>query len=102
MKLTKLGTYIEQCDSRNTNRKYGAGAVVGLSTQKQVIRTKADLSGVNLASYKLMPPKAFAYVPDTSRRGDKMSLAYNSFIYLHCVFCLRELWPNVRLSLYVF
>ena len=78
MKLTKLGTYIEQCDSRNTNRKYGAGAVVGLSTQKQVIRTKADLSGVNLASYKLMPPKAFAYVPDTSRRGDKMSLAYNS------------------------
>ena len=78
MKSTKLGTYIEQCDSRNTNRKYGAGAVVGLSTQKQVIRTKADLSGVNLASYKLMPPKAFAYVPDTSRRGDKMSLAYNS------------------------
>lgn len=25
-----------------------------------------------------MPPKAFAYVPDTSRRGDKVSLAYNT------------------------
>lgn len=77
MGLTKLGLYIEQSDSRNADSLYGADSVVGLSTQKQIINTKADLSGVNLTSYKLMPPKAFAYVPDTSRRGDKASLAYN-------------------------
>lgn len=52
--------------------------MVGLSTQKMMISTKADLTGVSLTSYKLMPPNSFAYVPDTSRRGDKMSLAYNS------------------------
>lgn len=78
MASTKLDLYIEQSDARNTDGQYGEEAVVGLSTQKQMIKTKADLSGVNLTSYKLMPPGAFAYVPDTSRRGDKVSLAFNS------------------------
>lgn len=78
MASTKLGLYIEQLDTRNTDNFYGKDSVVGLSTQKQMIRTKADLSGVNLTSYKLMDPGSFAYVPDTSRRGDKVSLAFNS------------------------
>lgn len=78
MGLTKLGAYIEQSDARNTDLRYGADAVVGLSTQKQMIDTKADLSGVSLASYKLFRPQEFAYVPDTSRRDDKMALAFNA------------------------
>ena len=78
MASTKLGLYIEQLDTRNTDDFYGENSVVGISTQKQMIRTKANLSGVNLTSYKLMGPDSFAYVPDTSRRGDKVSLAYNS------------------------
>lgn len=78
MGLTKLGAYIEQSDARNADLRYGADAVVGLSTQKQMIDTKADLSGVSLASYKLFRPQEFAYVPDTSRRDDKMALAFNA------------------------
>lgn len=78
MASTKLGHYIELIDIRNVGDQYGEEAVVGLSTQKQIIRTKADLDGVKLTSYKVFAPKTFAYVPDTSRRGDKMSLAYNS------------------------
>ena len=78
MALTKLGRYIELLDLRNSDNTYTADAVVGLSTQKITIKTKADLSGVSLTSYKLFPPKSFAYVPDTSRRGDKVSLAYNN------------------------
>ena len=77
MALTKLGRFISQSDARNYEGIYDKNAVVGLSTQKQAIKTKADLTGVNLTSYKLFPPKSFAYVPDTSRRGDKVSLAYN-------------------------
>lgn len=77
MALAKLGKCIEFIDKRNVDKLFGANAVVGLSTQKQIIRTKADLDGVSLNSYKLFPPKTFAYVPDTSRRGDKVSLAYN-------------------------
>lgn len=78
MGLTKLGKYIEVSDLRNSEGLLGDDAVVGLSTQKQMITTKADLTGVNLNNYKLFPPSYFAYVPDTSRRGDKMSLAYNN------------------------
>lgn len=78
MALTKLGLYIKQCDLRNTDDKYGEDDVVGISTQKMMIHTKADLIGVKLTSYKLVPPRHFAYVSDTSRRGDKMSLCYNS------------------------
>ena len=80
MALTKykLGDLIELVDERNSALKYDLDSVVGLSTAKKIIKTKADLDGVNLTSYKLFPPKTFAYVPDTSRRGDKVSLAYNT------------------------
>lgn len=77
MGLTKLGTYIEPFDERNSDGDYGPDSVVGLSTQKEIIKTKANLQGVSLDSYKLFPPDSFAFVPDTSRRGDKMSLAFN-------------------------
>ena len=77
MGLNKLGLYITQFDKRNSENTYGENSVVGLSTQKSIIKTKANLSGVNLTSYKLFPPMSFAYVPDTSRRGDKISLAFN-------------------------
>ena len=87
MGLAKLGNYIVQSDARNFDGIYGEDAVVGLSTQKQMILTKADLDGVNLVSYKLFPPHYFAYVPDTSRRGDKMSLAYK--FYRKCLFWCR-------------
>lgn len=78
MALSKLGIYIELSELRNANGEYHDSDVVGLSTQKEMISTKADLAGVSLTSYKQLPPTHFAYVPDTSRRGDKMSLAFNA------------------------
>lgn len=77
MMLTNLGKYIEIYDERNQDR-LGASHVVGISTSKEFIETKAKLDGVNLKSYKVVPPGHFAYVSDTSRRGEKISLAYNS------------------------
>lgn len=77
MTLTNLGKYIEAYDERNQNR-LGADSVVGISTGKEFIETKAILDGVSLKSYKVVPPKYFAYVADTSRRGEKISLSYNS------------------------
>ena len=35
------------------------------------------MSGVSLTNYKVIQPGQIAYVPDTSRRGDKVSLGYN-------------------------
>lgn len=79
MALTKykLGDLIEPCEAKNRDLKYGIDDVRGISTGKEFIDTKANLDGVGLNSYKIVFPNEFAYVSDTSRRGDKMALALN-------------------------
>lgn len=74
----KLGELIEQCDERNSKNYYLADDVKGISTEKSFIETKANLNGVNLTSYKIVKHGEFAYVADTSRRGNKIALAFNS------------------------
>ena len=69
---------IEYSDQRNMDGLYTEDDVIGVSTDKCMIPTKADLSGVNLLNYKLFMPSCFAFVADTSRRGDKIALAYNN------------------------
>lgn len=71
-----LGEYIEQCDDR-AGSNYTVDDVIGISTDKKFIDTKANMSGVSLNSYKVVKPLEFAYVADTSRRGDKIALALN-------------------------
>lgn len=80
MGLTRrlLKGLIEESDERNSEGKYSEKDVIGVSTAKKLIPTKAVLEGVNLNNYKLLPPGYFAFVADTSRRGDKMALAYNN------------------------
>ena len=73
----KLGTYLALSELRNRNGDLGEDDVRGISTSKAFISTKANLTGVNLLNYKVVMPGMFAYVADTSRRGDKISLAYN-------------------------
>ena len=73
-----LGEYIEELNERNTNGKYTIENVKGISTEKKFIPTKANLDGVSLTAYKVVNRHEFAYVADTSRRGDKIALALNS------------------------
>lgn len=72
----KIGQYLIESDSRN-NIGLDVDAVRGLATSKEMIPTKADMDGVGLSNYKVVLPRQIAYVPDTSRRGDKISLAMN-------------------------
>lgn len=74
----EIGEFIEECNERNAEDKYGEDDVRGLAVSKGIIETKANLNGVSLTSYKIVKPKEIAYVPDTSRRGDKVSLGLNS------------------------
>lgn len=76
----KLGELIELTDERNTTGKYLLDNVKGISTEKRFIDTKANMDGVSLDSYKVVNYREFAYVPDTSRRGDKIALAFNNDI----------------------
>lgn len=75
--LQEIGSYIEECNERNLNGRFTEKEVRGIATSKGLIETKANLDGVSLNSYKLVKPKEIAFVPDTSRRGDKMSLGLN-------------------------
>ena len=80
MALTKyrLGELIAQCDEKNEDLKYTLENVRGISTQKFFIETKANMDGVSLKPYKVVNPDEFVYVADTSRRGDKIALAFNN------------------------
>lgn len=77
-KTYKLGELIEISDERNSDNKYTLDNIKGISTEKKFIETKANMDGVSLSSYKVVNKDEFAYVADTSRRGDKIALAYNN------------------------
>lgn len=71
-----IGPYLLESDKRN-EENLTVDAVRGLATSKAMIPTKANMDGVGLSNYKTVSPRQIAYVSDTSRRGDKMSLGYN-------------------------
>lgn len=76
MPCTRIGQYLIESDDRN-DEGLPVESVRGLSTNKELIPTKADMNGVGLDNYKVVRPRQIAYVPDTSRRGDKVSLGFN-------------------------
>lgn len=80
MALTKykLGELIEPCDVRNYEGIYTLDDIKGISTGKEFIATKANMDGVSLSSYKVVDCGEFAYVADTSRRGDKIAIAFKT------------------------
>ena len=77
MPSQKIGQFLLESDRRN-DLDLPVDSVRGLATSKEMIPTKADMKGVSLGNYKMVMPRQIAYVPDTSRRGDKMSLGFNN------------------------
>ncbi len=76
MHSEEIGKYLILSDRRN-DLNLSVNFVRGLATSKEMIETKADMDGVKLDNYKVVLPTQIAYVSDTSRRADKMSLGYN-------------------------
>ncbi len=72
-----IGKYLILSEERNSCN-LSTEKVRGLAVSKEIIQTKANMDGVSLTSYKVFPPMHIAYVSDTSRRGEKVSLGYNS------------------------
>ena len=73
----EIGSYIQEIDNKNTDLEFDLENVRGISIDKKFIPTKANMDGVSLNSYKIVEPKMIAFIADTSRRGDKISLALN-------------------------
>ncbi|SNT94447.1 restriction endonuclease subunit S [Aristaeella hokkaidonensis] len=75
----RLGGYIRPVDERNYDRALGEDNLYGISVTKEFIISHANLVGVSFDGYKVVSPRQFAYIPDTSRRGDKIAISLNTF-----------------------
>lgn len=71
-----IGPYIEEFNQKNIDN-LKLNSVRGIATSKEFINTKANMEGVSLENYKVVEPGMIAFISDTSRRADKMSLALN-------------------------
>lgn len=69
----KLREFIRQIDVRNTEGK--EENLLGVSVQKQFIPSIANTVGTDFTKYKVVKKGQFTYIPDTSRRGDKIGIA---------------------------
>ena len=69
----QLGQYIRQVDVRNVDGK--EENLLGVSVQKQFIPSIANTVGTDFSKYKVVKKRQFTYIPDTSRRGDKIGIA---------------------------
>lgn len=76
MPCEKIGSYIEEFNKKNDGG-LTLESVRGIATNKEFIDTKANMDGVPLNGYKITEPSMIAFISDTSRRGDKISLALN-------------------------
>lgn len=77
MPCQKIGMYLLESSQRNTPG-LSVNCVMGLTTGKEMVKTKANMDGVSLDKYKVVKPGQIAYVADTSRRGNKISLGMNN------------------------
>ncbi len=75
--LHEIEPYIDEYDERNSNETYGLDDVRGISIEKKIIETKANMDGVKLTPYKIFKTNTFCYVTITSRNGEKITLALN-------------------------
>ena len=68
-----LGQYIRPIDVRNTDGQ--ETNLLGVSVQKKFIPSIANTVGTDFTKYKVVKKRQFTYIPDTSRRGDKIGIA---------------------------
>ena len=76
--MQEIGPYIQEYDERNSDEIYGLDDVRGISIEKKIIDTKANMDGVKLSPYKIFKINTFCYVTITSRNGERITLALNS------------------------
>ena len=69
----QLGEFIRPVDIRNTDGK--ETNLLGVSVQKKFIPSIANTVGTDFTKYKVVKKHQFTYIPDTSRRGDKIGIA---------------------------
>lgn len=72
-KMKKLGDFIQPVDVRNND--LSVTHLLGVSVEKRFIESIANTIGTDFSKYKIVKKGQFTYIPDTSRRGDKIGIA---------------------------
>ena len=90
---TRLGDYIRQVDVRNKDdERYD---LLGVSVEKCFISSIANTVGTDWHNYKIIKKGQFCYIPDTSRRGDKIGIAHltdREIGLVSAVYTVFEVW----------
>lgn len=75
VRRVSLGELIEITDSRNSDCMYDGSYVKGMTITKEIIDTKANVSGADLSKYYIVQPNEFVYNPRT--HGKRIGLGFN-------------------------
>lgn len=69
----RLENYVQVVNKRNVNLE--VKTLLGVSVKKVFIPSIANTVGTDFKKYKIVEKHQFVYIPDTSRRGDKIGIA---------------------------
>lgn len=90
--LVRLGDYIEVCNTRNSDLKYGVVMIEGVNSKGEFCPPKAAVVGINLLPYKIVNNEDFVYNPSRLNIGS-LALRKNGLCivsHLYVVFHLTE------------
>lgn len=110
MALTKykLGELIYELHRFNSSLEFGLEYVRGISNNKEITRTKADVDETVIHKFYVIHPSEFIYNPRTTRMGDKVGLGYNNtntpllFTFNNIAFAIQESAKNILLPDYLY
>lgn len=72
----RMGDLVELVTETNSDLKYGLNDIVGVTLEKQMIPTIANLTQTDLDDFIIVHPKDFVYNPRT--HGKKIGLGFNT------------------------
>lgn len=108
MKYNRLAQYIERIDRRNDEHLYGLEDIRGVSNTKELMPTKANMNGRDLAPFQILMPGEFVFNRRTTRNGERIGLGMNkdSKPYIltedYVLFAIKEDAELLPIYLYLF
>ncbi len=106
--LVRLGDYIELIDQRNSDLKYGISDVCGISNNKEIMPTRANVEGTEIHNFFIVEQEELIYNSRTTRMGDKIGLGFNDTgkilitSWNNTAFRVKSEFKDLLLPLYLF
>lgn len=104
----KLGELIQESFRKNTSLEFDISYVRGISNQKEITETKADVDDSVIHKFYIVEPGEFVYNPRTTRMGEKVGLGFNNtnssllFSFNNIAFFIKEEAKNKLLPEYLY